>query len=90
MKFKDLSEVELPKSRKWMTTPAEREDLSFIRDAEAAINDAPSRKSSIFLFTCVALLVSFFVWSYFAEIDEVTRGEGTVIPSTRKQGVQSL
>lgn len=90
MKFKDLRDMELPKPGKWMTTPAEREDLSFIRDAEAAVNDAPSRKSSIFLFTCVALLFSFFGWAYFAEIDEVTRGEGQVIPSTRKQVVQSL
>ena len=73
-----------------MTTPAEREDLSFIRDAEAAINDAPSRKSSIFLFTCVALFLSFVGWAYFAEIDEVTRGQGQVIPSTKKQVVQSL
>jgi len=90
MKTKDLRQQEMPKSSKWMTTPAEREDLSFIRDAEAAINDAPSRKSSLFLFTCVALLFSFFGWAYFAEIDEVTRGEGQVIPSTRKQVVQSL
>ncbi len=90
MKFKDLRDMEMPKPGKWMTTPAEREDLSFIRDAEAAINDAPSRKSSIFLFTCVALLGSFFIWAYFAELDEVTRGEGQVIPSSRKQVVQSL
>ena len=51
MEPKDLGEMEKPKSGKWMTSPAEREDLSFIRDAEAAINDAPPRKSSIFLFT---------------------------------------
>ena len=90
MKFKNLRDMKLLKSGKWMTTPAEREDLSFIREAEAAINDAPSRNSSIFLFTCVALLFSFFGWAYFAEIDEVTRGEGQVIPSSRKQVVQSL
>jgi adhesin transport system membrane fusion protein len=90
MKFKDLQDMEMPKPGKWMTTPTEREDLSFIRDAEAAVNDAPSRKSSIFLFTCVALFMSFIGWAYFAEIDEVTRGQGQVIPSSKKQVVQSL
>ncbi len=80
----------MPKPGKWMTTPTEREDLSFIRDAEAAINDAPSRKSSILLFTCVSLFIAFIGWAYFAQIDEVTRGEGQVIPSTKKQVVQSL
>jgi len=81
--------MKLP-SGKWTTTPAEREDLSFIRDAEAAVNDAPSRNSAIFLFCCVALFASFVGWAYFAEIDEVARGEGQVIPSTRKQVIQSL
>ena len=57
----------MPKPGKWMTTPTEREDLGFIRDAEAAINDAPSRKSSIFLFTCVSLFIAFIGWAYFAQ-----------------------
>ncbi|MCH8238890.1 MAG: HlyD family type I secretion periplasmic adaptor subunit [Proteobacteria bacterium] len=81
--------MKLP-SGKWTTTPAEREDLNFIRDAEAAIDDAPSLNSAIFLVTCVALFISFIGWAYFAEIDEVTRGEGQVIPSTGKQVIQSL
>jgi adhesin transport system membrane fusion protein len=32
----------------------------------------------------------FFVWAFFAEIDEVTRGEGRVVPSSRLQMIQSL
>lgn len=82
--------MEMPKSGKWTTTAAEREEMNFIRDAEAAINDAPSRNSSIFLFTCLALFCAFLGWSYFAEIDEVTRGEGQVIPSSKTQVVESL
>ncbi len=90
MKLKDLHDMAMPKPGKWMTTPTEREDLGFIRDAEAAVNDAPPRMSSIFLFTCVALFTAFIGWAYFAQIDEVTRGEGKVIPSIKKQIVQSL
>ncbi len=75
---------------KWMTTPQEREDLNFVRDAEAALRGAPSRMSAIFLTACAALFLAFIGWAYFAEIDEVTRGEGQVIPSSKKQVVQSL
>jgi adhesin transport system membrane fusion protein len=82
--------MEMPKLGKWSTTRAEREDLQFIRDAEAATRDAPSRITSIFLLICFALFVSFIGWAYFAEIDEVTRGQGQVIPTTKKQVVQSL
>lgn len=90
MNFSDLKNKLTSIPGKWTTTPAEREDLSFIRDAEAAVIDAPSRKSSIFLFTCAALFMAFIGWAYFAQIDEVTRGEGQVIPSSKKQVVQSL
>jgi adhesin transport system membrane fusion protein len=82
--------MEMPKLGTWSTTRAEREDLQFIRDAEAATRDAPSRITSIFLLICFALFVSFIGWAYFAEIDEVTRGQGQVIPTTKKQVVQSL
>lgn len=75
---------------KWMTTPQEREDLNFVRDAEAALRGAPSRASTIFLTVCATLFLAFIGWAYFAEIDEVTRGEGQVIPSSKKQVVQSL
>ena len=35
-------------------------------------------------------LVVFIVWAYNSELDEVTRGQGNVIPSSREQVVQSL
>lgn len=38
------------------------------------------------LFTIVALIV----WAYFAEIDELARGEGKVVPSSQLQVIQSL
>lgn len=54
------------------------------------MRDAPSRATSIFLITCAALLCTFIGWAYWAEIDEVTRGEGQVIPSSKRQVIQSL
>ncbi|MGH1359670.1 MAG: HlyD family type I secretion periplasmic adaptor subunit [Burkholderiaceae bacterium] len=37
-----------------------------------------------------ALLVAFFVWANFSELEEITRGQGRVIPSSREQVIQSL
>ncbi|MCG8563439.1 MAG: HlyD family type I secretion periplasmic adaptor subunit [Hyphomicrobiales bacterium] len=75
---------------KWMTSAPEREDLAFIRDAEAALHDAPSRSSAYFLVACASLFVIFLTWAYFAELEEVTRGDGRVIPSIKTQMIQSL
>lgn len=82
--------MEMPKPGKWFVSQTEREDLAFIRDSEAAMRDGPTRLTTIFLLTCASLLLFFIGWAYFAEIDEVTRGEGQVIPSTKRQVIQSL
>lgn len=42
------------------------------------------------LWLCALIVAVFIGWAAFAEIDEVTRGEGRVIPSSRLQKIQSL
>lgn len=42
------------------------------------------------LWLCCFVVIIFIVWAGFAEIDEVTRGEGRIIPSSRLQLIQSL
>jgi adhesin transport system membrane fusion protein len=79
----------IPKSR-WGTTEIEREDLDYARDAEAALHAAPPRTAGRFLLVCLALFASFVIWAYLAQIDEVARGAGRVIPSSKQQVVQSL
>ncbi len=37
-----------------------------------------------------ALLIAFFVWASYSELEEITRGQGRVIPSSREQVIQSL
>ena len=44
----------------------------------------------ILLFVVVAFFASFLWWSHGAVLDEVTRGEGRVIPSSQMQVVQNL
>jgi len=51
--------------------------------------DMPLSKHLV-LFFILAFFTIFFFWASFAEIDEVTRGDGTVIPSTEIQKISSL
>jgi membrane fusion protein, adhesin transport system len=50
----------------------------------------PKRLTHLFLFVIVACFVVFFAWASWATLEEVTRGEGRVIPSRQTQVVQNL
>lgn len=75
---------------KWATTASERQDLDFASDSEAALFDAPSKGKSRFLSVCLALFAALLLWATFAQLDEITRGEGRVIPSSKRQVIQNL
>jgi adhesin transport system membrane fusion protein len=75
------------------TLPADtysREDLEFAANVKAARHEETPRRARRLLYTIGALLLSFLVWSYFADLEQVARGEGQVIPSSKTQVVQSL
>ncbi len=42
------------------------------------------------LYAIAFVLLAFLVWAYFSEVQEVSRGEGRVIPSKQVQVIQSL
>ena len=67
-----------------------KEDLDFVRDARVAVRRSGASVSSFFLITCVAFLVAAVGWAYYAELEEVTRGDGRVIPSSKTQMIQNL
>jgi adhesin transport system membrane fusion protein len=48
------------------------------------------RFGHILLGAILFVVLSFLVWSYFANLDQITRGEGKVIPSSQTQVMQSL
>ena len=50
----------------------------------------PKRLTHLFLFVIIAFFVTFFGWAGWATLEEVTRGEGRVIPSRQTQVVQNL
>ncbi|WP_018936584.1 HlyD family type I secretion periplasmic adaptor subunit [Thioalkalivibrio sp. ALJ24] len=58
-------------------------------DAEwARVQQEPVRARR-FLYLVLAVFAALAVWSYFAMIDEVTRGTGQVIPSSQLQRIQN-
>jgi len=65
-------------------------DLDFATEYNAAVHKGPPKGTSIFLISCLVMFAAFFVWADWAELDEVTRGDGRVIPSGKNQVVQSF
>lgn len=49
-----------------------------------------SRVAHLLLFSIFLVFAVFFGWAYVAELDEVTRGEGKIIPSGQTKTVQHL
>ncbi len=66
------------------------EDLGFMSDVQAAAERDASRFAYTLSFCVAAFLVVFVMWSRVAILDEVTRGDGQVIPSSRTQIIQNL
>jgi len=66
------------------------EDLEFMSDVRAAVLSGPRLSANILLIFIVAFFGGAAVWASFAELDEVTAGQGRVIPSSQLQVVQNL
>ena len=43
----------------------------------------------LLLFTLIVIVVVGLVWAHYAVLDEITRGEGKVVPSGQTQVIQS-
>ena len=51
--------------------------------------DRPPFFASASVFIIGALFVTFFVWASYAEVDEIARGDGKVIPASKTQIIQA-
>lgn len=51
--------------------------------------DRPPFFASASVFIVGALFVAFFVWASYAEVDEIARGDGKVIPASKTQIIQA-
>ena len=65
-------------------------DSDFASDVVAAKIQGPNPRSFLLLFGILAFFIVAYVWADRAVLDEVTRGEGKVIPSSKVQVIQNL
>jgi adhesin transport system membrane fusion protein len=64
--------------------------LDFEREADAVLAGQRTRRAQHIVRAALVVVVLLVVWAAYAQIDEVTRGDGKVIPSRQLQVVQSL
>ena len=69
---------------------ARRTDTYFMRDLHAVMRRRPRIAGNLLLFGIIAFFVWAVYWANGAELDQVTSGEGKVIPSSQVQVVQNL
>lgn len=89
------------KGQAWLTKPIyhlldrwvpneTKEDLHWDEEADLEILEQTPQKAKFILYSVTIILLVIIVWAWFAKVDEVTRGEGRVIPSKQVQIIQSL
>ena len=100
--FKKIGQLNAAfKKQEWLTKPVyyfidkmapkeTREDLNWDDESDLAILEQTPLRAKVLLYSIAAALAVLIVWAAFAKVDEVTRGEGRVIPSKQVQVIQSL
>ncbi|MBB6055800.1 HlyD family type I secretion periplasmic adaptor subunit [Tolumonas osonensis] len=63
---------------------------NLLDDASAAVLLTTPRGARALLWACFLFFIVAIIWAAWAELDEVTRGEGKVIPSKQLQVIQNL
>lgn len=67
-----------------------KDDLDFMNSLSQAVLSKSSQKTKTMLYIIIACVIGLVTWMAFAEIDEITRGQGKVVPSGQNQVVQNL
>ncbi|MGE0312650.1 MAG: HlyD family type I secretion periplasmic adaptor subunit [Lautropia sp.] len=65
-------------------------DFDFMHDMQQAMVNDRQKTTLLMLLLMVGLLTSAAAWAHFSRIEEITRGDARVIPSSREQIIQSL
>src|SRR5688500_18782816 len=75
--------------RRW-AGQMQRSDFAFANDVRAAAELRTPKTARMLLLATCAMLAAGLLWAHFAILEEVTRGDGRVVPSRLTQFVQSL
>lgn len=77
-----------PKALHWLEDRVDR--LTAVAEKHLDTDDDLPLAQHLLLLGISAFIVIFIVWANFATLDEVTKGEGRVIPTSETQVIQSL
>lgn len=66
------------------------DERAFMGNVDAAWHDSARPLHKVIVITLCTLLAFFLIWATWAEVDEVTRGQGQVIAAQRNQVIQHL
>lgn len=66
------------------------EDADFMAEAVAATRLQARWSANVLLYAVVAFFLAFVLWASLAEVEQLTRGAGQVVPTSETQLVQSL
>ncbi|MDP1708678.1 MAG: HlyD family type I secretion periplasmic adaptor subunit [Gammaproteobacteria bacterium] len=69
---------------------AREADLELMPESTAAVFQGPPRYASMIIRGFVVFLVIALIWASFSRLEEITVGEGKVIPSAQVQVIQNL
>ena len=67
-----------------------KEDLEFMYSLYSNSNEEPTRVTNTIFLLVISIFTVLILWAAFADIDELARGNGKVIPTDKIQTVQSL
>ncbi|EMJ4842153.1 TPA: HlyD family type I secretion periplasmic adaptor subunit [Morganella morganii] len=76
--------------RHYFTRKNNQEDVKNMPYINGAISEDSSVAARVTLWAILAFILFFILWAGLTDIDEVTRGDGKAIPSTRLQKIQNL
>lgn len=89
-KFKDNLKAFFEKTPKISKKSLSANDYEYMNSLSAAVIHSRPRKLHWVLMAFLITIVSFIVWASVAEIDEIARGNGKVVPNGQNQIVQNL
>ncbi|MGA1932100.1 HlyD family type I secretion periplasmic adaptor subunit [Arcobacter sp. YIC-464] len=67
-----------------------KSDVSFVHNLYGQANEKIKTNVDLLFFSIILFVTSMIIWANIAKIDELARGEGKVIPSSKIQTIQSL
>jgi adhesin transport system membrane fusion protein len=73
----------------WKENP-DAPDADFVEDADYFMIQQEPLRAKVLIKTILISVALFIMWTAVAEVDEITKGEGKVIPSSQIQILQSL